>query len=80
MVLEKSNYATAVLLGVVIGVASLGTALVLSIGSDPLVGPATGAAWAWAIGGGTMLWVVPWAKQAVKNHKKGNSGEFGVEE
>ena len=43
---------------------SLGGALIMNIG-DPLIGRPLGAAWAWAIGAGAILWWLPWVKQAI---------------
>ena len=59
------EYFIATLLGIVFGVCSLGGALLLNVGPEPLLGQATGAAWAWAIGAATIMWVLPWLKKAV---------------
>lgn len=63
----------ATLIAVVTVILSLGTALILNLGSDPLVGRTLGTAWAWAVGGATIRWWVPWAKQAVPPYQGGDA-------
>jgi len=53
------------LLAVTVPLLSLGVGLLMSVPPTAL-GPYTAAAWAWAIGAATGLWVVPWLKPAVK--------------
>jgi hypothetical protein len=53
------------LIAVSVPLLSLGVGLLMSVPPTAL-GPYTAAAWAWAIGAATGLWVVPWLKPAVK--------------
>lgn len=57
--------ATVVAFGLVAG--SLTLAIGFNVGATD-IGPVTGAAWAWCIGAGTILWVYPRVKQALGNH------------
>lgn len=61
---EFEAYFIAGLIAFITVLGSLGSALILNIG-DPLIGRPLGAAWAWGIGAGTVLWWLPWAKQAI---------------
>ena len=59
------EYFIATLLGIVFGITSLGMALLLNAGVDPLLGQLVGAAWAWAIGAASIMWGLPFVKKAV---------------
>lgn len=59
------QYHIAVLLGIITGIVSLGVAVLPTMGANPLLDATVGAAFAWAIGAATILWWLPWVKQAV---------------
>lgn len=60
-------YALALSFGGVIVVASLGSAVGMNVGVYPWIGRELGAAWAWAIGAATGLWVIPWARKEIRS-------------
>jgi len=65
--IERKTF-VATVIGIALGVSSLGAGLLLAAAPQPIA-PLTGAAWAWAVGAGSVLWALPWVEQA-----------FGVEE
>ena len=68
--MSTREYFIAYVVAFAVVLTSFGTGLLLSF--EPVtVGRVTGAAWAWAIGAGTGLWVVPWVK-------RGFDGEGGA--
>lgn len=64
---RRVDYLIAVLLALVTVIVSLGGALGLSAGPDPILTRELGAAWAWAIGVGTGMYWVPWVKEAIRD-------------
>lgn len=62
-------YFIATVLAISIVAGSLALAISFNVGATD-IGPVTGAAWAWCVGAGTMLWVVPRVKEALS---EGNS-------
>lgn len=61
---ETERYMIGLLIGMLVALVSFGVGIILALGPETF-SPEIAAAWAWVIGTGTGLYVVPWAKQAV---------------
>ena len=57
------EYFIGTLVGIVVGISSLGVALLMNLPPLP-VDRLSGAVWAWGVGAATQIWIMPWVKQA----------------